>query len=117
MAKKRNLPIPMKPPEYVTREMLANLRDELEEYFVQTQETMHRAEKFLSRRDRVRDELDKVLARVDAMERSVNNMLGLLSLKQIPRHTSALHEPVTWSYFHSWIARINERLDKLEKRK
>ena len=102
--------------EYVTRDMLADLRDEIEEVLDKSNATLMRVEKELQRRDRILSAFHKAESRVEAMEKTVRDVKGLLGIERIPPYSPALHEPVSWSYFHVWIARINERLEQLEKK-
>lgn len=104
MPKKRN--VELTKPDYVTRDMLAALRDELEDLFDTSNATIDRAERALQ--DDTSDicaEFENIQIRLAALESSVQKMRGLLGLKHVPRRK--LTEPVPWSYFHVWIARIN----------
>jgi hypothetical protein len=110
--KRQTLPAVRSPVEYVTREMLTRLRDEIENLLDGNTAALDRAERELRHRD---GSLRRAEERVEEIGRTVHDIRGLLGLEHIPRHRSALHEPVTWSYFHVWIARISDRLEKLEK--
>lgn len=105
--------LPTKRPEYVTREMLADLHDEIEHLLDQSTRTIARAERELERRYHL---LEKLEARMEQIEKAVTETLGLLgTAPPPPRESRAWHKAVTWSYFHSWVARINDRLEALER--
>ena len=54
----------------------------------------------------------QALNEVQTTLRDIRLMLGLQQSQNAP----VLSEPVPWSYFHVWIAHINERLEQLERR-
>jgi len=101
--------------EYVTRDMLADLRDEIEDILSDSKATTERTLETLKRRNNYIESFHKIEARFEAAEKSVKEMKGLMGLENIPRHSRVLHEPVTWAYFHSWISQINARIERLEK--
>jgi hypothetical protein len=53
----------------------------------------------------------QTLDEVKTALRDIRLMLGL----ETSQNARVLSEPVPWSYFHVWIARINERLERLER--
>jgi hypothetical protein len=102
--------------EYVTRDMLADLRDEIEEHFNRSSAAIERSERELRQSNKFIDNFYRIEARFEAAEKSVKEMKGLMGLENIPRHSPALHGPVTWAYFHSWISQINARIERLERK-
>ena len=107
---------PKKKVEYVTRDMLSRLRDEIEDIMDQANAATDRAERELRQRNKFIDNFYKIEARFEAIEKSVQDMKGLMGLDHIPSHASVLNQSVTWSYFHSWISQINARIEKLERK-
>jgi hypothetical protein len=91
--------------EYVRRDQLGDLRDELEELvsgYTRRAEAMHqKIEEFLSENE---------------THRSIRDIKRVLGLADAPQHASVMHERVSWAYFHVWIGRINDRLTEIEKR-
>ena len=111
-------------PQYVTREMLADLRDEIEDVVEvariaceQASKQVDKANKWpeemLFARRKLLDAYDDLNHRLEEFKLDLKRIQAVLGL-DINRHT--VFQPVTWSYFHVWISRINERLEKLEKR-
>lgn len=102
-----------KPVEYVTREMLADLRDEIEDVLENARKACSEATR--ARRynyERGKNEAMKTL-RADVDEMRL--VLGLDKSKRVC-DPAVLSEPISWSYFHAWIARINERIKHLEEK-
>jgi vacuolar-type H+-ATPase subunit H len=126
---------PIKKIEYVTREMLADLRDEIEHVLEDARKEVERARKLAERinkqmieestkwekhvlndnkrPDRLMETYKEHMKIIQKLQRDVSVMQVMLGLDRRPE--LAVHsEPVRSSYFHVWIARINERLDRLE---
>jgi hypothetical protein len=104
-------PIPMRKLQYITRDQLADLRDEIEDWYRETQRLVaqcDRSIKHFSERKSTNDN------RIEALARDLRKMQQLLGLEPCPQDVGGEH--VAWSYFHVWIARINKRLDELELR-
>lgn len=80
---------------------LSDLRDELFRYVIERTSGAHDAEQ-------------KTKRAIEQMQIAVREVRGLLGMTELPPHARVLSEPVPWSYFHVWIARINERLEQLE---
>jgi hypothetical protein len=103
--------------QYLKREELAPLRDELEDMvsdYLQDAQIQNRAVKrSLDATSRQRLDFHK---QQEEIQRTIRDIKCVLGLEDCPPHTSVLHEQhVSWSYFHVWIARINKRIDKIEK--
>ena len=80
---------------------LSDLRDELFRYVIERTSGAHDAEQRTKRA-------------IEQMQIAVREVRGLLGITELSPHARVLGEPVPWSYFHVWIARINERLEQLE---
>lgn len=106
-------PIPRRKPEFVTREMLADLRDEIEIVLENARKSCEAATRSVKRQWNEQSQIER---EVESMRKDVAAMRVVLGLDTGDPHPSKLGERVTWSYFHVWIARINARLDKLEER-
>jgi hypothetical protein len=98
---------------YITREDLADLRDEIEEVLERAQQTTFLAER---RSDSLLKEYDKMQRTEEKLLRNFNTMRAVFDLDKNPPPRNMRAEQVTWSYFHSWISRINARLEALEKK-
>jgi hypothetical protein len=123
----RKRKVARKRPEYVTREMLADLRDEIEDVLEGARQSTSYATDALDRyrlslpaakrldlaHDRCK-QLEKTISQLEIELRRVRLIIGP---EETEPNAPELAERVTWSYFHSWIRQINQRLDELEKRK
>jgi hypothetical protein len=90
------------PQNYVKRGELVEVRDEIFQYVIARTSGAHDAEQNTERE-------------IKKLQIAVREMRGLLGINvSLPPHARVLGEPVPWSYFHVWIARINERLEQLE---
>jgi hypothetical protein len=108
---------------YITREDLATLRDEIEELVGDATQRVDNAMQHLNVAIKVATELERAFEGsyeknkrlIETMHLDVRRMKAVLGLDKVcPPYSAALGEHVAASYFHSWIARINERLDRLE---
>jgi hypothetical protein len=109
---------------YVTRAMLAKLRDEIEDLLTRCEHEISAAREYNKKIEEmwhrstrhIETEGGNNRRAIEQMEIKVRRVLHLLGLEQSSSNAPAgLGEPVPWSYFHVWIARINERLEQLEK--
>src|SRR5262245_26035816 len=98
--------------QFVTREMLADLRDEIEEVLDAARKA---CEETTKAREHAIDWDRKEYQTTLALRTRVQRLETVLGLDLSTPHLHALAEPVTWSYFHVWIARMNQRLDKIEQ--
>lgn len=81
--------------------MLANLRDEIESLLQGCTRELQRAA------------IDsKKVENISASMYRIECALGMHHRPELSVHS----EPVPWSYFHTWIERINARLDALERK-
>jgi hypothetical protein len=92
---------------FLTREKLTPLRDELE----------HLMNQYVKRSEAIQYKIEHLIEDKDsATKREVRDIKHVLGLDMAtPRYATALQQPVTWSYFHVWISRINDRLAHLEQ--
>lgn len=95
----------------VTRGQLADLRDEIEaiiqSYAGQLKDAYNRTDNAFAAHRQSKLQIEET-------RRLVDEARAVLAMDSGQPQTSALGDRVTWSYFHVWIARINERLTKLE---
>ena len=92
------------PSKYVTRDQLADLRDEIEGLLYRATEQATNAAN--------RADADKKL--IKDMQASLRNVQQVLQLDYDP-HAPVMVGQVSWSYFHVWISRVVQRLDAIER--
>ena len=92
------------PSKYVTRDQLADLRDEIENLILRATQQVTEATN--------RADADKKLIR--DMQSSLRNMQHVLDLNPDP-HAPVMTGQISWSYFHVWISRVVQRLDRIER--
>jgi len=100
--------------EFITRSQLAQLRDEVETVLRRSEDACslvhsrcHSLEREYHQTKRVEE---KMLLDIGI----VQEMLALEGGAKGRPSPHVRREPVSWSYFHSWITRINKRLDEIE---
>lgn len=93
------------PRRFVSEAQLARLRDEIEG-------VLNAARDQLDRAGRISRQTGED---IETVHEEVLNMKRFLGLDQSKQYLSIMNEPVTAAYFHAWVTRINERLDKLER--
>ena len=100
------------PEDYITRDQLADLRDEIEDLLQSTQQTCEIVSRRCRSLERSFNDMKRTEERLALDFSAAQELFGLD--KKAPSYRIR-GEPVTWSYFHSWITRINQRLDELER--
>ena len=98
-------------PDVVTRDMLADLRDEIEDLLRRCENEIVNTRERVTRLRKAYDENNRAL---EVMNRQLDDVKTVLGFDQSDPNAPVLSEPVPWSYFHVWIARINESLKRLE---
>lgn len=106
------------PPEaetrYVTRAQLMKLHDEIESILQRCEREISSSIGATRHAAHVLSENNKIIER---MQGNIKNIEHALGIDLTNTYNTSLHDQsVTWSYFHTWVTRINMRLDDLDRR-
>jgi hypothetical protein len=110
---KRRKNLPAKTSNFVTRDQLVDLRDELEEMYDEYLRRVEYNRGILERADITYQKVHSLSERTDRAIRDINRVLGIET--DAPRR-GVMREAPSWAVFHAWIGRMNERFDKIDAR-